>query len=78
MPEQEFNNLDHYEGFIQAKIKPWSPVQRIALAAGMAERWLPAYETFSSSENWGDPAILRQCLDAVWNRSSNQASSSVN
>ena len=78
MPEQEFNNLDHYEGFIQAKIKPWLPVQRIALAAGMAERWLPAYETFSSSENWGDPAILRQCLDAVWNRSSNPASSSVN
>ena len=77
MAKQEFNNLDQYEGFIQTRIKPWSPAQRIALAAGMAERWLPAYETFSNSENWGDPAVLRRSLDAVWNRLGGQASSAV-
>ncbi|HBG74134.1 MAG TPA: hypothetical protein DDW79_01565, partial [Anaerolineae bacterium] len=75
--KQEFNNLEQYEGFIQTRIKPWSPAQRIALAAGMAERWLHAYETFSNSENWGDPAILRRSLDAVLNRLGGQASSAV-
>ena len=78
MAKQEFKYLDQYEGFIQAKIKSWSPAQRIALAAGMAERWLHAYETFSNSENWGDPAVLRRSLDAVWNRLGGQASSAVN
>lgn len=73
MAGQQFKNLDQYEGFIRARIKPWSPAQRIVLAAGMAERWLHAYETFSNSENWGDPAVLRRSLDAVWNRLGGQA-----
>ena len=78
MAKQEFKNLDAYESFIKTSIKSWSPAQRIALAAGMADRWLPAYETFSKSEDWGDPAVLRKCLDTVWNRLGGQASSTVN
>jgi len=76
--KQKFNNLDAYESFIKTSIKSWSPAQRIALAAGMAERWLHAYETFSNSENWGDPAALRRSLAAGWNRLGGQASSAVN
>ncbi len=77
MPNVEFNGLDDYEGFIRATIEPWPPARRTVLAAAMAERWLPAYETFSTSEEWGDPAILRRSLDAVWNTLGGQASSEV-
>ena len=77
MPNVEFNGLDDYEGFIRATIAPWSPARRIVLAAAMAERWLPAYETFSTSEDWGDLAILRRSLDAVWNTLGGRASSAV-
>ncbi len=66
MPIEAFNSLEDYEGFIKATIEPWPPARRIALAAAMAQRWLPAYETFTAHESWGDPAILRQGLEAVW------------
>jgi uncharacterized protein YjaG (DUF416 family) len=46
---------------------PWSQQQRIALATAIAEHWLPAYESFSAEEDWGDPASLPRSLDAVWN-----------
>jgi hypothetical protein len=42
--------------FLHETIEPWSPEQRVALAAAIAERWLPVYETFSAAEQWGDPA----------------------
>lgn len=77
MPEQKFNNLDHYEGFIQTKISQWSPQQRKALAAGMAERWLPVYEQFSKTEKWGDPSILRQYLNSIWMSVSGQESRAI-
>ncbi len=66
MPVEAFNSLEDYEGFIRETIEPWPPVRRVALAAAMAQRWLPAYETFTTRESWGDPAILRQGLEAVW------------
>ncbi|HEX6729984.1 MAG TPA: DUF416 family protein, partial [Pyrinomonadaceae bacterium] len=66
MLNREFNGLDEYEDFVSTTIETWSPQQRIALAAVTAERWLPAYESFSALEEWGDPAILREALQAVW------------
>jgi uncharacterized protein YjaG (DUF416 family) len=60
------NGLDRYEDFVRTTIKSWSPEQRIALAAATAERWLPAYEAFSTQEEWGDPSSLRGSLKAVW------------
>jgi hypothetical protein len=77
MPDQEFNSLEDYEGFILAQIGPWSPARRVVLAAAMAERWLPAYETFSASEDWGDPALLRQSLDMIWDTATGRTSSTV-
>jgi uncharacterized protein YjaG (DUF416 family) len=75
--KSEFKNLDNYEDFIRGTIESWSPVRRTALVAAMAERWLPAYEAFSISEDWGNPIILRQSLDAVWNTLRGQGHSSV-
>ncbi len=39
---------------------------RLAFAAGISERLLPNYETFSRDVGWGDPALLRSALDLVW------------
>lgn len=59
-------NIDEYEDFLNAKVAGWSPTQRTAFAAGMVERWLHAYDTFSAAEQWGDAAHLRRVLDAIW------------
>jgi uncharacterized protein YjaG (DUF416 family) len=64
---EDFTNIDEYEEFLSATISPWSTEQRVALAAAMAERWLHCYETFSQTERWGDPALLRRSLEALWN-----------
>jgi hypothetical protein len=66
MANQDLKSLDEYEVFLTEKMTPWSPQQRVALAAAIAEHWLPAYESFSAEEDWGDPASLRRSLDAVW------------
>jgi uncharacterized protein YjaG (DUF416 family) len=67
MANQDLKSLDDYEIFLTEKMTPWSPQQRVALAAAIAEHWLPAYESFSAEEDWGDPASVRRSLDAVWN-----------
>jgi uncharacterized protein YjaG (DUF416 family) len=67
MPKEKLNSIDDYERFLYETVEAWSPEQRIALAAAMAERWLHVYEAFSTAEEWGDPASLRRSLEAVWN-----------
>jgi len=52
--------------YLGETIEHWTPEQRLALAAAMAERWLPAYDAFSKTEKWGDASSLHHCLDAVW------------
>jgi uncharacterized protein YjaG (DUF416 family) len=66
MTSQKINTLDDYEMFLGETIESWSPELRLALAAAMAERWLPAYDLFSTKEQWGDMDSLHHCLDAVW------------
>ncbi|HXT53085.1 MAG TPA: DUF416 family protein [Candidatus Eisenbacteria bacterium] len=68
MANPELKNIDEYEIFLTETMTPWPPERRMALAAAIAEHWLPAYESFSAAEDWGDPASLRQSLDAVWSR----------
>src|SRR5262245_22526452 len=63
----DLKSLDDDDIFLTEKMERWSPQQRMALAAAIAEHWLPAYEAFSAEENWGDPASLRRSLDAIWN-----------
>jgi len=60
-------SLDDYQQYLTNVITPWPREQRIALAAAMAERWLPVYESFSEEEDWGDPSILQRAVEAVWN-----------
>jgi len=66
MPTPTINTLDDYEMFLGETIEAWSPEQRLALAAAMAERWLPVYDEFSKKEEWGDSPSLHHILDAVW------------
>ncbi len=66
MPDVKLSSIDEYESFLALTLKRWSPQQRLAFIAGMAERWLPAYTAFSEAEDWGDAAGLRRSLDAVW------------
>ena len=42
MPSPALNSIDDYEHFLWATLEAWSPEQRLALAAAMAEHWLPA------------------------------------
>jgi uncharacterized protein YjaG (DUF416 family) len=63
---EKLNSIDDYERFLYTTIGGWSPKQRLAIAAAMAERWFPVYEAFSAAEQWGDTPSLRHGLDAVW------------
>jgi len=66
MRSEELKSIDDYERSLSAALKEWSPGQRLAFVAAMAERWLPTYVAFSEKEEWGDPRGLRRILDAVW------------
>src|SRR5262245_49096752 len=66
MAKQELTSIDEYEVFLTEKMTAWPARRRVALAACIAERWLPAYERFSAEAEWGDPAALRRSLQAVW------------
>ncbi len=67
MSKEKPNSIDEYFTYLDSKLQTWSPERRLALAAGMAERWLHVYESFSADEHWGDPDILRRGLDSAWN-----------
>lgn len=66
MPNNPPDTFDEYERQTAETLKGWSPQQRLAFMAALAERWLQAYEKFSAAEGEGDPAVLRQIVVAVW------------
>ena len=66
MDEDLLQDIDGYLVILGAILKTWSPRQRIAFAAALAERWLPAYRQFAAEEDWGDPDLLQEILEAVW------------
>jgi len=51
---------------LSSKMSGWKPEQRLAFTAALAERWLKAYEVFSTEEGWGDVALLQKILVSVW------------
>jgi hypothetical protein len=63
---EDIKSIDDYESLLSTIIAAWSPERRAALAAAMAERWLPTYTAFSQAQQWGDPASLRHTLDTIW------------
>jgi uncharacterized protein YjaG (DUF416 family) len=66
MGHPELKTADDYDRFLTDRLGQLMSEQRTALAAAMAERWYPAYATFSKTASWGDAAVLRRSLDAVW------------
>jgi len=67
MTKSSTKSIEDYECTLGETLESWKPARRVAFAAAMAERWLPAYEAFSKENDWGDIAGLRRTLDAVWN-----------
>ncbi len=51
---------------LEIEMGGWTPEQRTAYTAALAERWLTAYEAFSAEEAWGDAGALRRILEAIW------------
>jgi uncharacterized protein YjaG (DUF416 family) len=66
VPDKPPDTFDAYERQLGETLKVWSPQQRLAFGAALAERWLRAYETFSAAAEWGDPAALRRIVGALW------------
>ena len=60
-------DIDSYLAMIAASLERYSPDQRTVFAAALAERWLPIFEAASQAGLAGDPAPLREALDAAWN-----------
>ncbi len=44
-------------------MKPW---QQVAFATAIAERALPNYALFADLAGFGDPKVLRHCLNLLW------------
>jgi|SRR5215510_5938035 len=51
---------------VQERLRELGPREQVAFAALCAERLLPYYRWFSSTERWGSFDRLRNALDAVW------------
>lgn len=66
MSSRNVTSLDGYQVYLTETLTAWSSDRHTAFLAGLAERWFPAYETFSKDEDWGDAAGLRRSLDSVW------------
>ena len=67
MSAKKPDSINEYFQYLDTELKKWSPERRLALTAGMAERWLHVYDAFSAEAQWGDPDILHRGLDAAWN-----------
>ena len=51
---------------LEKELERLPPLYRIAFAASCCERLLPNYNAFSCMENLGDPSVLRNALNEVW------------
>jgi uncharacterized protein YjaG (DUF416 family) len=67
MDDTDFESIERYHSFLSGKLNSWKPPRPLALAASFSERWMGAYEEFSSQEKWGDPAALREGVEILWN-----------
>lgn len=43
---------------------PWK--QRVAFAASCCQRLILNYEAFALMEGWGNPALLKQVMNNIW------------
>lgn len=54
------------EGKLTQALRELPVKHRVAFAASCCERLFPNYQAFTVMENWGNPKVLRQALDEVW------------
>jgi uncharacterized protein YjaG (DUF416 family) len=66
MQIERLKDIDQYAAALGETLGRWTPPQRMAFAAALAERWLPVYELTSRSASPETRALLRQAVDAVW------------
>jgi len=72
MDDELLQDIDGYLKLLGTFCRRWTPGQRTAFLAALAERWLLAYGQFAEAEKWGDSDALRHALDAVWGHASGQ------
>lgn len=53
---------------LNLNLKNLSLWQQTAFSAALLERMLPNYKMFSQAADFGDPALLRNQLDLIWQR----------
>lgn len=58
----ELENLES----LKRELERYSRLKQVAFAASCCERLLPAYHIFVSTENCGNPSIVNNALDEVW------------
>src|SRR5690349_954304 len=51
---------------VEQRVTAMPAAARLAFAACLCERMLPAFKAFSDATGWGDPRVLRSCIDIVW------------
>jgi uncharacterized protein YjaG (DUF416 family) len=51
---------------LEEQLRKLPYAHQLAFAASCCERAFPNYVAFSTQERWGDAAVLRSVLDAVW------------
>ncbi|MFO0937524.1 MAG: DUF416 family protein [Gemmataceae bacterium] len=66
MTKSDFPQFGQYETYLGSALRTWNPSLRIILAAAIAERWFPAYQRFSETENAGNTPGLKQILHSIW------------
>lgn len=55
-------------GSFNARLRQLNPRQQIAFMASLSERLVPNYALYTSMSGSGDPAVLHNVLDLVWER----------
>ena len=59
--------MDYDQSILKARLAQLSPSARVAFAAACATRLVPLYERYSAEVDTGDPRLLHQAIDTVWN-----------
>ena len=72
MPDNSPDTFDEYERQTADTLTAWSPQQRLAFVAALAERLLSLYHSFATATGKGQPELLRSVLDAVWHAARGQ------
>ena len=60
------NFVDYDLEPLEKELKKLPPLHRLAFAASMGERAMPTYNAFVREEGWGNPTVLREALDEIW------------